>query len=120
MVRQEWDEAAGALIADARARAGMTEAELAARAHTLPWSADSLFPAQLRCGTSPSPTTTTSTSTSSELQSSSITSRRRTPVRMKGSTHRGIDSGEVMTNAQNIYYDENGNQVYVWDSNRAA
>jgi hypothetical protein len=37
-----------------------------------------------------------------------------------GEGARGIDSGEVMTNAQNIYYDENGNQVYVWDSNRAA
>jgi transcriptional regulator with XRE-family HTH domain len=35
VVRQEWDEAAGALIADARARAGMTQAELAARAHTV-------------------------------------------------------------------------------------
>lgn len=33
--RQEWAEAAGALIADARSRAGMTQAELAARAHTV-------------------------------------------------------------------------------------
>lgn len=32
--RQEWSEAAGALIADARARAGLTQAELAARAGT--------------------------------------------------------------------------------------
>ncbi len=35
VVRSEWDEAAGALIADARSRAGMTQAELAARAHTV-------------------------------------------------------------------------------------
>ncbi len=35
VVRSEWNEAAGALIADARAQAGMTQAELAARAHTV-------------------------------------------------------------------------------------
>jgi transcriptional regulator with XRE-family HTH domain len=35
VVRQEWSEAAGALIADARARAGMTQTELAARAATV-------------------------------------------------------------------------------------
>ena len=35
MQREEWSEAAGALIADARSRAGLTQAELAARAHTV-------------------------------------------------------------------------------------
>lgn len=33
--RREWSEAAGALIADARARAGLAQAELAARADTV-------------------------------------------------------------------------------------
>ncbi|MGH9077070.1 MAG: helix-turn-helix domain-containing protein [Acidimicrobiales bacterium] len=33
--RDEWSQAAGALICDARAQAGMTQAELAARAHTV-------------------------------------------------------------------------------------
>jgi uncharacterized protein YukE len=28
---------------------------------------------------------------------------------------RGIDPSEVMGNAENVYYDENGNQVYVWE-----
>jgi hypothetical protein len=32
-----------------------------------------------------------------------------------GEGERGIESTEVMRNAQNVYYDENGNQVYVWD-----
>src|SRR5581483_7032196 len=27
---------------------------------------------------------------------------------------RDIDANEVMQNAENMYYDENGNQVYVW------
>jgi hypothetical protein len=30
------------------------------------------------------------------------------------SGERNIDPDEVMANAQNIYFDENGNQVYVW------
>lgn len=34
MIRPEWNEAAGALIADARAQAGMTQTELAVQAHT--------------------------------------------------------------------------------------
>jgi uncharacterized protein YukE len=32
-----------------------------------------------------------------------------------GAGERDIDPNEVMSNAENVYYDENGNQVYVWE-----
>jgi len=32
-----------------------------------------------------------------------------------GEGARDIDSNEVLQNAQNIYYDQNGNQIYVWE-----